>query len=107
MSDAEARAEHGYAQTEAMLALEGGLQARQDEIERLRAALETCTRSHQRMNADYERAVHLLVEYGRHQEGCNAQWGDGYRCRCGWREVEAEFGVRGAQEPGSPPPASR
>jgi hypothetical protein len=86
MSDAEARAEHGYAQTEAMLALEGELQARQDEIERLRG---------------------LLQEYGRHQEGCNAQWGDTYRCRCGWWEVEAEFGAGDAQAPGSPPPASR
>jgi hypothetical protein len=36
MSDAEWRAEHGYAKTEAMLALEGELQARQDEIDRLR-----------------------------------------------------------------------
>jgi len=33
----------------------------------------------------------LLREYGRHQEGCDAHWGDRYRCRCGWRDVEAEF----------------
>ena len=33
----------------------------------------------------------LLVEYGRHSEGCNAQWGDTYRCRCGWREAERAF----------------
>lgn len=36
MSDAEQWAEHGDAQTEAMLALEGELQARADEIARLR-----------------------------------------------------------------------
>jgi hypothetical protein len=33
----------------------------------------------------------LLLEYGRHGEGCNAQWGDTYRCRCGWRETYREF----------------
>jgi hypothetical protein len=57
MSDAEARAEHASAQTEAITpagypALEGELQARQDEIDRLRQ---------------------LLVAYGRHNEGCSAQ----------------------------------
>jgi hypothetical protein len=41
--------------------------------------------------AEYERLRGLLLEYGRHQEGCNAQYGATYRCRCGWRGVEAEF----------------
>ena len=27
----------------------------------------------------------LLYEYGRHAEGCSAEFGDTYRCRCGWR----------------------
>ena len=35
-------------------------------------------------------AVRALVEYGRHNEGCSAAHGDQYRCRCGWRDVEAE-----------------
>jgi hypothetical protein len=40
--------------------------------------------------ASEQRLVHqllrLLLEYGRHNAGCNGQWGEGYRCRCGWRE---------------------
>ena len=32
-----------------------------------------------------------LLEYGRHGYGCNAEYGDKYRCRCGWRDVEAEL----------------
>lgn len=26
----------------------------------------------------------LLIEYGRHQLGCEKQWGSKYPCRCGW-----------------------
>jgi hypothetical protein len=40
---------------------------------------------------EVRRLHQLLFEYGRHSEGCNAQWGDTYRCRCGWRDVEREF----------------
>jgi hypothetical protein len=63
MSDTKARVEYGS--------------ARSEEIAVLRAA-----------NARLRR---LLVEYGRHNEGCSAQWGDRYRWRCGWREEGAEF----------------
>jgi hypothetical protein len=31
---------------------------------------------------DLDAALVLLVEYGRHQLGC-----DQYHCRCGWREA--------------------
>jgi hypothetical protein len=41
--------------------------------------------------SEVRRLRQLLVEYGRHGEGCNAQWGDTYRCRCGWRETYREF----------------
>jgi hypothetical protein len=41
--------------------------------------------------AELRRLRGLVVEYGRHAEGCNAQWGDRYRCRCGWRDVEQGF----------------
>lgn len=37
--------------------------------------------------AENERLRSFLLEYGRHQEGCNAQWGEKYRCRCGWDAV--------------------
>jgi hypothetical protein len=38
-----------------------------------------------------ERLRQLLAEYGRHAEGCSAAHGARYRCRCGWRDMEAEF----------------
>jgi len=41
--------------------------------------------------AEVQRLRDLLTTYGRHQEGCNAAHGDQYRCRCGWREVEASL----------------
>ena len=43
------------------------------------------------MAKDIARLRELLEEYGRHAEDCNAQFGDQYRSRCGWREVEAQL----------------
>lgn len=40
---------------------------------------------------EVRRLRQLLTEYGRHTEGCSAAHGDQYRCRCGWRDVEAGF----------------
>lgn len=48
--------------------------------------------------AEVRRLRQLLAEYGRHAEGCNAQFGDRYRCRCGWREVEAGFAQQAREE---------
>jgi hypothetical protein len=50
-------------------------------------ALNTMTR----LVAESRRMRGLLLEYGRHNEGCSAAHGDQYRCRCGWREVAKEF----------------
>ena len=38
-----------------------------------------------------ERYREWLLEYGRHGYGCVGEYGEGYRCRCGWRDVEAEL----------------
>ena len=37
-----------------------------------------------------EAAEQLLATYGRHNEGCSAEQGDQYICRCGWREAGLE-----------------
>ena len=29
-----------------------------------------------------------LIEFGRHGEGCRGQWGEQYRCKCGWLKTE-------------------
>ena len=42
-------------------------------------------------DAEIKRLRQLIIEYARHAEGCSAAHGDQYRCRCGWRAVEAEF----------------
>ena len=62
-------------------------QALAREVRRLNAIVKEI----QPATAEAVRYRQLLIEYGRHNEGCNAQWGDTYRCRCGWREVEREF----------------
>jgi hypothetical protein len=41
--------------------------------------------------AEVRRLRQLIIEYARHTEGCSAAHGDQYRCRCGWRDVEAGF----------------
>ena len=88
MSDAEARTEYVSAQSERIQALEA-------ENVRLRAIVEELSPA----PAEVVRLRQLLIEYGRHNEGCNAQFGDTYRCRCGWREVEPEFTAQEATEP--------
>jgi hypothetical protein len=72
-----------------------GLEA---EVERLRAWGERFEQSFYDTSskaAEYREEIarlrQLLVEYGRHTEGCSAAHGDQYRCRCGWRDVEREF----------------
>jgi hypothetical protein len=47
----------------------------------------------QRLIVEVYRLRALLVEYGRHNEGCTGEWPE-YRCRCGWREAEGEFRAR-------------
>lgn len=51
----------------------------------------------------------LLIDYGGHDDGCSALFDEAYRCRCGWREVQAELlgqqglagaGLKGVLEPG-------
>lgn len=44
-----------------------------------------------RLRAENARLRQLLIEYGRHNDGCSAAFGVKYRCRCGWRDVEPEF----------------
>lgn len=40
----------------------------------------------QRLTAENANLRQLVIEYGRHCEGCSAACGDQYRCRCGWQE---------------------
>jgi hypothetical protein len=45
----------------------------------------------QKIEEEIARLRQIITEYARHNEGCNAQFGAKYRCRCGWRQYEAEF----------------
>lgn len=45
--------------------------------------------------AEVRRLRQIIIEYARHNVGCSAAFGDTYRCRCGWRAVEAEFMPKG------------
>ena len=65
-----------------------------DEIRGLRAVMEELAPA----PAEVVRLHELLMNYGRHNEGCSAAFGATYRCRCGWREVEPEFTVQNAAE---------
>jgi len=46
-----------------------------------------------RLVAEVRRLRAALTEYGRHQEGCSAQWGAKHNCMCGWREDSAALGI--------------
>lgn len=54
------------------------------------------------LTADCQQLREWLGEYGRHAEGCSGEFGDGYRCRCGWRNVLARLVNGKAKQTGAP-----
>lgn len=51
------------------------------------ARLASIRRYLEQARAEMEACRQQLREYGRHAQGCSAEFGPGYRCRCGWAEV--------------------
>ena len=59
------------------------------ELDRLERELKTVWAENGRLR----KQVDGLREYAQHSPGCSAEHGDRYRCRCGFREFQAELGV--------------
>jgi hypothetical protein len=54
-------------------------------------ALSIITELQQQLKTEQEKNRWLrenLIEYGRHEQGCNQAYNKKYSCRCGWNRVE-------------------
>ena len=67
-------------------------------MERTASDQEAAHLEYTQVRAENARLRQIIIDYARHNEGCSAAFGDKYRCRCGWRDVEAEFKSANSQK---------